>query len=68
VTVETLPDSGLPEELRALGYDPVPAGETERILPVAIVEHVEVTAGSSITRAVAHAGICRVERWTFDLG
>src|SRR5438046_3055012 len=38
VTMECLPDSSLPDELRKLGYDVEPAGEGERILHSAIVE------------------------------
>jgi len=68
VRLETLEGSTLPDELAQLGYQLHPDAPGERILPVAIVESIEVTAGSSITRQVAHAGICRTERWHFDIG
>jgi hypothetical protein len=78
VTMETLPDSGLPEELRKLGYNVEAAGEGERILPHGIVQHFVVgadgemlplTAGSSRAAAltVTHAGICKVTRYAFDI-
>jgi hypothetical protein len=38
VTVECLPGSTLPAELRKLGYDVTKAGEGERILAGAVVE------------------------------
>ena len=67
VVMEALPDSGLPDELRKLGYDLREDGETQRILPVAIVEHVKISEGSSATRQVAHAGIVKVRRYTFSM-
>ena len=78
VTVEALPDSSVPDDLRALGYDVREDGETERILPHQIVERFTrradgelepVTSGS--TKAIAetrtHAGIVRVKRYAFDM-
>jgi hypothetical protein len=38
VTIECLPGSTLPDELRKAGYDVTEIGEGERILPTAIVE------------------------------
>jgi hypothetical protein len=38
VTIECLPGSSLPVELRAQGYDPVATGDGERIVPTAIIE------------------------------
>ena len=68
VRLETLEGSTLPDELAQLGYQLHPDAPGQRILPTAIVESIEVTAGSSITRQVAHAGVCRTERWHFDIG
>jgi len=67
VTMECLEGSDLPEQLAQLGYELIPAGETERILPVAIVEHIPVTEGSTATRRVQHAGIVKVRRYTFEM-
>ena len=67
VVMETLPDSTLPAELRELGYDPVLLCDGERILPCGITEHVPLTAGSSITRAVQHAGVVETRKWSFSL-
>jgi hypothetical protein len=67
VRLETLEGSTLPDELAQLGYQLHPDAPGERILPVAIVENIPVTAGSTATRAVAHAGVCRTERYTFSI-
>ena len=67
VVMEALPDSTLPQELRELGYDPVLLCDSERILATGITEHVPLTAGSSITRAVHHAGIVETRKWAFDI-
>ena len=66
VEMQCLLGSDLPEQLAQLGYELTPAGETERILPVAIVEHIQITEGSTATRAVQHAGIVKVQRYTFS--
>lgn len=66
ITMECLPDSTLPAELRALGYDVEATGGGERILPTGITEMV-VTEGSTVARPVTHAGISRVERYSFPI-
>jgi hypothetical protein len=78
VTMECLPDSTLPDDLRKLGYVVTETGEGERILSGAIVEIfvagpggelVPLTEGSTgpIAEVRRHAGICRVLRFAFDL-
>jgi hypothetical protein len=78
VTIEVLPDSGLPAELTALGYDLTEAPAGERILSGAIVEHFTLTSSGAFeplspnsTKAIAqsrrHAGIVKTRRFTFDL-
>jgi hypothetical protein len=78
VTVEALPGSALPDDLRALGYDVREIGDGERILPTAIVERFvlradgelePLIAGSTrpIASAVTHAGICKVKRYAFSM-
>jgi hypothetical protein len=67
VTMECLPGSSSPDELRASGYEVTATGEGERILPTAIVEFVTgadgtlvaLTEGSTrpVTSTVTHAGI-----------
>jgi hypothetical protein len=79
VTIECLPDSRLPDDLRGLGYVVTAAGEGERILHSAITEQlvagpdgelVPLTAGSTwpVALTVTHAGIfCKVKRYAFEL-
>jgi hypothetical protein len=78
VTVETLPGSALPDELRALGYRLHEEGEGQRIVPHAITERfargddgsfVAATAGSTrpVVHQVTHAGLCRVLRFSFTI-
>jgi hypothetical protein len=68
----------LPAELRAAGYDLMPAGEGERILASAIVEELTLSSSGALvpltegsTKAVAevrrHAGIVKVARYTFTM-
>jgi hypothetical protein len=66
VSVEVLPGSGLPDELRQLGYELEPDGEGQRILPAAITEGV-ITEGSTVPVRVTHPGIVKVERYSFNL-
>jgi hypothetical protein len=66
VQMQTLPDSSLPADLAALGYRPVDAGESERIIPGSIAE-VVLIEGSTATRTVHHGGIVKVKCWTFSL-
>ena len=64
---EAMPDSALPDELRALGYLVVPVGSTMRIVPAGHVELLTTTSSGGIeafiegsTKApqrVHHAGI-----------
>jgi hypothetical protein len=78
VTVEVLPDSALPAELIALGYDLHEAEPGERILASAIIERFSRRADGELepttpdsTAAVAevrsHAGVVRVKRFTFEM-
>lgn len=67
VTFECLPLSTLPDELRELDYDVEAMGESQRILPHAIVEHVLVEGSSGVRQPVTHAGIARVLRYSFGL-
>jgi hypothetical protein len=78
VTLECLEGSALPDQLKRLGYDLRETGVGERILATAIVEKFTTRAdgefeplvqGSTkpIARAVTHAGICKVNRYVFDL-
>lgn len=79
VTMECLPDSTLPAELRKLGYDVSESGEGQRILPAAIVEKftrradgefeplVEGSSTKPIASTVTHAGICKVKRYAFSM-
>ena len=48
VTIECLPGSALPDELRGAGYDLVPAGEGERILPAAITREFTLTSSRCV--------------------
>jgi hypothetical protein len=66
ITMECLPTSALPDELRDLGYEVIEIGQGERILPTAIVETF-ITEGSTVPRRVTHAGITKLLRFTFLL-
>jgi hypothetical protein len=63
---ECLPNSPLIGELEAAGYKPELTGSGERVLPAAITEAV-ITEGSTVPRRVTHAGVCKVQRFSFDL-
>jgi hypothetical protein len=76
VTIEVLPGSTLPDDLRVLGHRVREAGEGERILSTAITEQFTrradgelepLTEGSTkpTTTRVTHAGIATVDQ--FDL-
>jgi hypothetical protein len=78
VTMECLPDSALPNDLRALGYDVREIGDGERILPHRIVERFTrradgelepVTEGSTkpIAETRTHAGIAKVKQYAFEM-
>jgi hypothetical protein len=80
VVFECLPDSSLPDELRAMGHNVMPADPPmgERILPHAIVEQltrtssgalVPIRPGSTVPVAETrtHAGICKVLRYQFSI-
>jgi hypothetical protein len=71
---EALPGSPLPDQLRDAGYDVTETGQTQRILPHAMVEELvtladgsfgPVTEGSTmpVTRRVTHAGIATVLKY-----
>jgi hypothetical protein len=68
----------LPVELQAQGCDLVVVGEGERILSTAIIERFctgangeleLLTPGSTrpVAQVVTHAGICRVQRYSFEM-
>ena len=78
VTIECLPGSTLPAELRKAGYDITELDEGERILPAAIVEKFTrradgelepLSEGSTkpIAETTTHAGIVKVKRWAFSM-
>ena len=73
-----MPNSTLPAEVAKLGYSISEIGETERILPSAIIERFTRRAdgelealveGSTrpIALSVTHAGICKVKRYIFHI-
>jgi hypothetical protein len=75
VTIECLPGSSLPDELRKAGYIVTEAGEGERILHSAIVERFTTGADGALepliagsTRPIAlvatHAGKAKVQRYS----
>jgi hypothetical protein len=81
VTIETLPDSPIPQELINLGYlvQPADPPEGQRILPAPITQLLTMTSSGAYeplaegsTKAVAlarrHAGIAKVTRYSFGLG
>lgn len=45
--IQTLPDSGLPAELTALGYELEPCGQTQRILAGARTQRLGVTSSGA---------------------
>jgi hypothetical protein len=78
VTIEVLPGSTLPDELRKAGYDVCQIEDGQRILPAAITERFArradgelepVTEGSTrpIAETRTHAGIVKVKRWAFSM-
>jgi hypothetical protein len=78
VTMECLPGSSLPDDLRGLGHQVREAGDGERILPAAIVERFTrrtdgelepLTVGSTkpVAETRTHAGIIKVKRYSFDM-
>jgi hypothetical protein len=78
VTLECLPDSRVPDELRKLGYDVREIGVGERILPHQIVERFvrradgelePLTEGSTkpIAETRTHAGVAKVKQYAFGM-
>jgi len=67
VTFDALPASTLPADLRERGFEVTDEGWGERILATGITEHVPLTEGSTAVRTVTHAGIVKVQRWTFEM-
>ena len=78
VTIECLPESTPPDELRAAGYDLMSAGEGERILANAVTQVLTLsssgaleplTSASSrpVATKVVHAGVARVPRYAFTM-
>lgn len=66
VALETLVGSVLPSELAAIGELSQPRQDGQRVLPSPIFEDVKLE-GSSVPITVTHAGIRRVQRYTFSL-
>ena len=66
VTLQCLPGSALPADLKELGFKLTDAGETERIISGSITETVLIE-GSTAVRTVRHAGIVPVKVWTFSI-
>jgi hypothetical protein len=66
VSLEVLPSSTLPSELTTLGYELEAEPDGQRLLPAAITEAV-LMQGSTVPLMVTHAGIVRVERYSFPL-
>ena len=78
VTLECLPASLLPDELRNLGYHVREIGAGQRIVPTAIAEQFVIGADGElsphteastrlITTTVHHAGIIEVKRYAFEM-
>jgi hypothetical protein len=78
VTMETLPDSTLPDEMRGLGYDITEIGEGQGLLAAPIEERLTLTScgvfepltlGSTkpVVQIRTHAGIAWVLRYSFIL-
>jgi len=57
VTIEVLPGSSLPDELRAQGYDLVATGDGERIVSTAIIERFCIGADPAPASVVPSAGL-----------
>ena len=78
IRLQVLPGSTLPDALRKLGYFVERTGQTQRILPNAITEELElsasgamvpVTAGSTrpVTTRITHAGLATVVQYDLRL-
>jgi hypothetical protein len=78
VTLETLPDSMLPDQLRELGYDVTEIGEGEGIVAHAVAQKLtltscgvfeEMTPGSTkpVVQMRTHAAIVCILRFAFAL-
>jgi hypothetical protein len=67
VTLETLPGSALPDELRSKGYTIEADGEGTRLIPHAITESVITEGSSRPTYVTTHVGIVSVDRFKFSL-
>jgi hypothetical protein len=67
VTLEVLPGSSLPDELRGKGYTVEENGEGTRLIPHAIVEAVVTEGSTRPAYRTTHAGIVAVDRFTFTL-
>ena len=74
--LECVLGSSLPDDLRALGYDVIAAGDGERVLPHQIVQRFvrradgelePLTAGSTRPVAETRTGIVRVRKFAFDM-
>ena len=77
IRFDALPDSTLPQELHQLGYNVIPIGQSQRILPHAIVEKFETTSSGALAPAVegstkpvstrvTHAGIATVFQYELN--
>jgi hypothetical protein len=67
VTFDALEGSPLAADLRERGFDVIDEGWGERILAVAVTDHVKISADSSAVRRVTHAGVAEVRKWVFNL-
>jgi hypothetical protein len=67
VTLEVLPESSLPADLRARGYQLEEIEGGERIVPAGHVEDVLTERSTKVAFRTAHAAVRRVARFTFQL-
>jgi hypothetical protein len=65
MTIETLPDSSIPDELAKLGYDVEKIGDGERICFGAVTEIVDHGNAKRPPRVMHYDGPTRVERFSF---
>lgn len=66
VTMECIPGSAAPDEVRAI-YRLTPDGQGQRMIPHAITEDVVTEGSTKRTIRTTHAGIVTVDRYRFML-